>query len=43
MLEMQVWEDPLEEKWQPTPALLSGEIPWTDGAWGDATVHGLAK
>ena len=28
------WEDPLEKKWQPTPAFLPGESPWTEELGG---------
>ena len=28
------WEDPLEEVWQPTPAFIPGEFPWTEEPGG---------
>ena len=42
------WEDPLRRAWQPTPAFLPGESPWTEGdsepLWNlRATAHGVAR
>ena len=36
-----VWEDPLKDGWQPTPAFLPGESPMDRGAW-QATVRRIA-
>ena len=33
---------PWRMAWQPTPAFLPGEAPWTRRAWR-ATVHGVTK
>ena len=33
------WEDPLEDKWQPTPVFFPGGIPWTEKPGGLQSVQ----